>query len=343
MINIACPKIGMAEANAIISVIRSKNLIQGEKVEEFETKFAEYIGVRYAIACSNGTSALHIAYMCSNLHTGDSVITTPFTFKSTISMLEALGVTIKYVDIKDDFNIDEEQIEKAIDKTTKAIVPVHLFGKPCNMNKIMEIAKKHDLKVIEDCAQACGAMIRKKKVGSIGDIGTFSFYPTKIMTTGEGGMITTNDKAVMEKAKQIRNLGMNNKGEFVTEGFNYRMTDISAAIGIEQLDKIENFIYTREQIGNSYNYYLEGHVPTVAVDDNTRHVFNNYSFRVKNRKMFIANLNANGVDVRVYYNKSFANLPNVSKICKEIVSIPIRPNLTTDEMNHIIYNIHEAF
>ncbi len=341
MISIAKPKIGMAEAQAVMDVIKGKIIAQGDKVEQFEAKFAEYIGTKYAVACNSGTSALHISYLCSNLKPGDSVITTPFTFRSTISMLEAIGVKPIFVDIKDDYNINESKIEGAIDKTTKAIVPVHLFGKPCNMNKIMSIAKKHKLKVIEDCAQSCGAEYRNNKVGSIGDIGIFSFYPTKIMTTGEGGMITTNNKEVVELAKKIRNHGMDNKGNFVEFGYNYRMTNIAAAIGLEQLEKIETFIRTREEIAKNYNYYLEEHIDPIKEELDIRHVFNNFSFRVKNRDMFIKNMRANGIDVRIYYEKPFADLPNVTKISKEIVSIPIRPNLTSEEVNHIIYNIQE--
>lgn len=342
MISIACPKVGMAEAQAVMEVIRSKILAQGEIVEKFEKKFAEYIGTKYAVAVSSGTTALHTAYIAAGIGPGDSVITTPFTFRATISMLEAVGATPIFVDIKNDFNMDEEQIEKAIRKDTKAIVPVHLFGKPCNMDRIMEIAKKHKLLVIEDCAQACGAEWKEKKVGSFGIANIFSFYPTKIITTGEGGMIVTNDKDLYDKMKKIRNHGMSSYGDFEIMGYNYRMTNIAAAIGLEQMDKIEQFIRTREEIAFTYNKYLEEQIDIIEPEKNTRHVFNNYTFRVKNRELFIKNLRANGVDARVYYEKPFADLPNVKKIAKEIVSIPIRPNLTSEEINHIIYNIQEA-
>jgi len=340
-IPIATPKVGFDEIQEVISVLKSKMLAQGKKVKEFEDKFAQYIGVKYAVACSSGTSALHMAYIALDLKKGDEVITTPFTFKSTINMIEAVGAIPVFVDIKDDFNINEKLIQKAITKKTKAVVPVHLFGKPCNMKKIMEIAKKNNLKVIEDCAQACGAEFNKKKVGSFGDIGTFSFYPTKIITCGEGGMCITNRKDLAEKLKQIRNHGLNDEGKFVSFGYNFRMTDIEAAIGIAQLEKIQSFIDVRKSVAFAYNYHLKKLADIPYEDDNTVHVYNNYSFRVKNRDLFVKNLQANEIGARVYYDKPFANLPNATKISKEILSIPIRPNLTTEEMNHIIYNVKE--
>ena len=342
MIWIAKPKIGMEEAQEVLSVLRSGMLAQGKKVEEFETKFADYIGTKYAVACSNGTAALHMAMLALDVGPDQECITTPFTFISTINMVKAVGATPVYVDVGDDFNINESLILDQITEKTKAIIPVHLFGKPCNMKEIMKIAKKHKLKVIEDCAQACGATHGKKKVGSFGDIGCFSFYPTKVMTTGEGGMCTTNNKALYEKLKLIRNHGMNGSDyNYKVLGYNYRMSDIEGAIGCVQLDKIETFIDVRRAIATDYVYYLEGIIESPCDRIGDRHVFNNYSFLVKDRDKFMLNMKENGIDCRVYYPKPFANLPNVKKISKEIVSIPIRPNMTTEEIRHIIYNVRE--
>jgi len=340
-ISIAKPQIGMYEMEGVMEVIRSKQLTQGVKVEEFEEMFAKYIGTKYAVAVNSGTAALHCAYLALGLKKGDEVITTPFTFRATISMIEATGATPVFVDIKDDFNIDETLIKEKITKKTKAIVPVHLFGKPCSMDKIMKIANEYKIFVIEDAAQSCGAEYNNKKTGNFGDIGAFSFYGTKILTTCEGGMCVTNDLEIAKKIRMIRNHGMDEYGNFKMLGYNYRMTDVSASIGIKQLDKIDNFISVRRYIAASYNYYFDKLVKVPRDTENTRHAYNNYSFVVKNRDLVIKNLQANGIGARIYYEKPFADLPNATKIADSIISIPIRPNLTTEEMNHIIYNLQE--
>jgi len=341
-ISIALPKVGISEAQSVFNVIKSKKLAQGEKVKEFEEMFAKYMGVKHAIAVNNGTSALHCAYLACDIKEGDEVITTPFTFIATINMIKACGAKPVFIDIKDDFNIDENLIEKAITQKTKAIVPVHLFGKPCNMDKIIELANKYGLSIIEDCAQSCGSEYHGKKVGSIGNAGTFSFYATKNLVTGEGGMVTTNDDKIAEKIRMIRNHGMDNKGNFKMFGYNYRMTDISASIGIEQLKDLDYNIGMRKYTAETYNYFFDKIIDTPKEEKNTKHSYNNYSFTVKNRDLVLKNLQANGIGARVYYEHPFADLPNTTKIAKSIISIPLRPNLTTDDVNHIIFNVQET-
>ncbi|MCG2825195.1 MAG: DegT/DnrJ/EryC1/StrS family aminotransferase, partial [Thermoplasmatales archaeon] len=189
MIPIAKPLIGDEEKKAVLDVLDSGMLAQGEKVKEFEEKFAEYIGVKYAVATSNGTTALHLALLASGVKSGDEVITTPFTFISTVTSILFCGAKPVFADINPKtFNIDPDKIEEMITKKTKAILPVHLYGQSCEMDKIREIAEKHALVVVEDACQSHGAEYHHKKVGGIGDAGCFSFYPTKNMTTGEGGM-----------------------------------------------------------------------------------------------------------------------------------------------------------
>jgi len=340
MIHIAKPKIGFDETQAVISVLKSGMLAQGAKVEEFEKEFAKYIGTKYAVAYSSGTSALHGSYIACGIKEGDEVITTPFTFAATINMIKAIGAIPVYVDIKDDYNIDEALIEAAVTEKTVAIVPVHLFGNSCHMKPILALARRYNLKVIEDCAQACGAEHEFKKVGSFGDCGTFSFYPTKIITTGEGGMVTTNSKKIADTLRLFRNHGKLGKGyDYKDFGYNYRMTDMEAGIGLAQLYKIERFIQVRKDIASSYEFYLNDIIDTPKAELRGRHVFNNYSFCVENRDMFVKNMRANGIDARVYYPESLADLPNASKIAKSIVSIPIRPNMTNEEIKHIIENI----
>jgi len=341
----AKPKIGYEEIREVMDVIRSGMLAQGKKVEEFENAFAKKMKVPYAIACSSGTAALHMAYLALDIGPGDEVITTPFTFVATINMIKAVGATPVFVDIKNDFNIDETLIESAITEKTKAIVPVHMFGNPCNMEVIESIAKKHKLSIIEDCAQACGATFNGHRVGQgrINDISCFSFYPTKIITTGEGGMCTTSNKRLAEKLRLLRNHGMEgNSYDYESMGYNYRMTDIAATIGLLQLQKLDSFIMTRRDIARSYNYFLDEIIDCPGEEKGAMHVYNNYTFRVKNRELFMLNMKENGVDCRIYYPKAFADLPKVSEICKEVVSIPIRPNLTDDEVNHIVYNVRET-
>ena len=245
-INIASPQIGKEEIKAVTDVMKSGMLAQGPRVAEFEEKFAKFIGTKYAVATSSGTTALEVALRAHGIKEGDEVITTPFTFIASANSILYTGARPVFVDIDPEtFNIDPDLIEKAITKKTKAILPVHLYGSACDMTKIMQIAKKHHLDVIEDACQAHGAEWKNKKVGSFGT-GTFSLYPTKNMTTGEGGMITTNDKEVYEQALLIRAHGSKVKYYHDILGYNYRMTDIEGAIGIEQLKKLPKFNKARQ-------------------------------------------------------------------------------------------------
>jgi len=602
--------------------MRTGVLAQGNVVKQFEKKFALNFKTTYAVACNSGTAALHMAYLALDLKPGDEVITTPFTFVATINMIKACGAIPVYIDIKNDFNMDEDLLEAAITKKTKLIVPVHLFGKPCKMDKIMKIAKAYGISVVEDCAQALGSEYKSRQIGTFGDIGCFdsragvttnkgivsiskikvgdkvlthknkfrkvtklykrkykgdwyklylngmrstaswksrylcatkehpilinrngkkewmsikdirktdmsyiqkskckicgkiipfywdlceyhnpaelpenrlkiskakdkgitanverskfkhfykdilpyakklekdgyrvipvgvavpdiiaikngkitayeienqrtrkrkqtkygklskyyddikwikpeakrnknkakhtyfvddegdvcvpiekiekinrserfvynlevekdhsyyvgkvavhncfSFYPTKMITTGEGGMCITNNKELAEKMMAIRNHGISGSAyEYICLGYNYKMTNLAAGIGLVQLDKLGHFIFTRRDIAKEYNYFLEEVIDVPIEDKGDFHVYNNYSFCIKNRDMFILNMKENNIDCRVYYPKPFADLPNATRISKEIVSIPIRPNLTSDEAKHIIFNTRE--
>ncbi len=237
-VNIAQPQIGKEEIKAVTEVLKSGMLAQGPKVAEFEEKFAKFIGVKCAIATTSGTTALHVALLSAGIGPGDEVITTPLTFIATANAILYTGARPVFVDIDEaTYNINPDLIEKVITEKTKAIMPVHLYGQSANMTKIMAVARKHKLTVIEDACQAHGARWKEKKVGSFG-IGAFSFYPTKNMTTGEGGMITTDSKEIYEKACLIRAHGSKVKYYHDILGYNFRLTDIGAAIGIEQLKKL---------------------------------------------------------------------------------------------------------
>ncbi len=257
MIPIAKPLVGLEEEKAILEVLSTGQLASGDYVRRFESMFKEYIGSKYAICTNNGTAALHAALLGAGIGKGDLVITTPFSFIATANAILYTGATPIFADINwETFNIDPDNIERIIENTSskiKAILIVHLFGNPCDMDRITEICDTHDITLIEDCAQAHGAEYKNKKVGSFGLAGTFSFYPTKNMTCGEGGMIVTDDEEFYEKTKKIINHGQSKRYQHDLLGYNFRMTNISATIGIEQLKKLDHF--NSKRIGNAYEFY----------------------------------------------------------------------------------------
>ncbi|OGY27280.1 MAG: aminotransferase DegT [Candidatus Woykebacteria bacterium RBG_19FT_COMBO_43_10] len=361
MIPIAKPTIGKEEEKAVIKIIRSGKLVQGEKVEEFEKKIASYCGTKFAIATDNGTSALIVALTSVGVGLGDEVITTPLSFIATTNAIVFTGAKPVFVDIDPDtFNIDPGKIERAITSKTRAILPVHLYGLMADMESINKIAKKHNLLLVEDSAQAHGAEIRGKRAGSWGLAGCFSFYPSKNMTTSEGGMITTNSKQVAEACKLIRNQGMGNQYQYKRIGYNFRMTNIEAAIGVEQLKKLErmnkarakNAIYLNKKFENTKG------VGTPQVPKNYRHAYHQYTLKIDDnyslsRDQLLTKLRKNGVDARVYYPKLLSDEPffkqydrrelNIAKsIHRQILSLPIHPSLTRQDLDKIVEVVNET-
>ncbi len=250
LIKVAQPIIGIEEVNAVKQVILSGKYISGAKVQKFEEKFANYLGVKYAVAVNSGTAALHVALSVLEIGYGNEVIVPPLTFFSTVSSILSLNAIPIFADIDPKtYCIDSEDVENKISERTKAVIPVHLYGNAADMERIMKVAKKFKLKVIEDAAQAHGTEYKGNKVGSIGDIGIFSFFATKHITTGEGGILVTNNKRYAEKAKLIRNHGMKDRDNHIYLGYNYRMTEMAAAMGIVQLTKLEGF--NKKRIKNS--------------------------------------------------------------------------------------------
>lgn len=358
-VSIASPIIEDEEINAVIEVMKSGMIAQGPKVIEFEEKFAEYVGAKYGIATNSGTSALHVALLAAGIGEGDEVITTPFTFAATGNSVLYTGARPIFVDIDPEtFTIDPTKIEEAITEKTKAIMPVQLYGQSADMDAIMEIAKKYDLIVIEDAAQAHGASYKGDKVGVLGDMACFSFYPTKNMTTSEGGMITTNNKEFAENAKVFRAHGSAKKYHHDVLGYNFRMTDIGAAIGIEQLKKIDSF--NDKRIANAA-YLNDGLVDiegieTPIVKEGYKHVYHQYTIKIADgkRDQFLDYLLENGIGTGVYYpiplykqvlytemgyNQS---LPITEEIVEEVLSLPVHPNLSKDDLDLIIKVIKEA-
>ncbi|MBE6486527.1 MAG: DegT/DnrJ/EryC1/StrS family aminotransferase [Methanosphaera stadtmanae] len=358
MINIAKPIISDEEIEAVTEVLKSGMLAQGPKVEEFENEFAEYSEAKYGIATSSGTTALHTALVAAGVEKGDEVITTPFTFAATSNSILYSDATPVYSDINPKtFNLDPEKIEEKITDKTKAIVPVHLYGQPADMDPIMEIAEKHDLKVIEDAAQAHGSTYKGKKIGSIGDLGCFSFYPTKNMTTGEGGMVTTNDDDLAEKSSMIRAHGESKRYEQSLLGYNYRMTDIAASIGLVQLKHIDEFNAKRNE---NAKYLSEGlcdveGITTPCIDSNVTHVFHQYTIRVsKDRDEFKQFLTDNEIGTGVHYPIVLykqpyyqglgitGDCPEAELAANQVISLPVHPSLTTEELDTIIDTIKKG-
>ena len=352
MIPIAKPLIGEEEKRAVLEVLESGQLAQGPKVAEFEEKFAEFCGVKHAIATSSGTTALHTALLAHNIGAGDEVITTPFTFIATANSILFTGARPVFVDIEETtFNIDARLIEEKITPRTKAIMPVHLYGHPSDMESIMAIASKHNLVIIEDACQAHGASINGKKIGSYGT-GCFSFYPTKNITTGEGGMITTNDDGVADKARSLRAHGHAGYGPCDFLGYNFRMTELQAAIGLVQLGSIDEWTAKRIDNAKYLTRRLEDSVITPQVKEGFVHVFHQYTIRVKNnRDEFVKVLNEAGIGARIYYltllyHQPFYRqmgyndyLPVAERVVKQVLSLPVHPSLTEDELEKIVIEV----
>jgi len=359
MIPIAKPFIGDEEINEVESVLRSGFIAQGPKVAEFEEKFANYIGTSHAVATSSGTTALHVALLCAGVGKDDEVITTPFSFAATTNSVLYAGAKPVFVDIEPEtYNINPELIEEALTDNTKAIMPVHLYGQPADMDSINKIAKNHDLKVIEDAAQAHGAVYKGINVGLLGDIACFSFYPTKNITTGEGGMITTDNSEFDYDARALRTHGESERYQHVIMGYNFRMTDIAAAIGVVQLKRLDGF--NEKRIENAE--YLTGHVRYIDgieppfVQDDVKHVFHQYTIRIGNGKRDeLRNfLNKEGIGTGIHYPKPIyrqklyedlgftANCLEAEKAAEEVLSIPVNPALSAEDLGKIVSVLEDA-
>ncbi len=351
MIPISKTIIGKEELKAVKEVLESGMLAQGDVVKELEDKFAAYIGVDYAIATNSGTAALHTALAAIGIKNGDEVITTSFSFFSTASCVLMQNAKPVFVDIEPrTYNINQSEIEDKISERTKAIIPVHLYGQPCKMKEIMDIAEGHNLNVIEDAAQAHGAEYDGKKVGSIGDIGVFSFYATKNMITGEGGMITTNDERTAERARIIRNHGQRERYIHECLGYNYRMTNIAAAIGLAQIKKLDKLNERRISNAEYYNKRLNADKSYIA--PGVKHVFHQYTVRAKERDRFAEHLEKNGVGYGIYYPVPLPSQPlfnsggffrEAEVASKEVVSIPVHPSLSKEDVKRVVevVNSHE--
>ena len=355
MIPIASPKLDQAEEKQILKVLESGMLAAGEQVENFQSEFADFVGTERAIAVANGTCALDVAVKASDLSAGDKVITTAFTFIASSNALLFNDIEPVFVDIDPEtFNIDPEAVRKAAEEHPEAagIMAVHLFGLLADMEEIMDIAAEHDLTVIEDAAQAHGAALRGKKAGSFGDAGIFSFYPTKNMTTGEGGMIVTSDEEMAQKAARLINHGRSDHYKHEVLGYNYRMTDLAAAIGRKQLEKLPNFNQQRRRNALYLNHNLQelDWLKVPDVDKKYYHVYHQYTVRVPAdfRQDFIDHLEEKGVGSGIYYPRPLYRQPVYEKrgygdmqlaeteqACREVLSLPVHPGVSDEDLEQI--------
>jgi dTDP-4-amino-4,6-dideoxygalactose transaminase len=337
---------------AIQEVIDKSAFIMGENVQEFEDEFAEFCGVKYGVGTSSGTTALHLALLVCEIKQGDEVITVPYTFIATTEAISYTGAKVVFVDIEDrGYTMDPEKIEQAITERTKAIIPVHLFGHPADMDKIIDIAKKHSLVIIEDACQAHDAEYKGKKVGSLGDIACFSFYPGKNLGAyGDAGMVVTDNKVLAEKMRLLRNHGYEKKYYHKIEGYNYRLDAIQAAILRVKLKHLDEWTEKRRRNAKLYNQLLKGSkVKTPLEMEYAKHVYHLYVIRADNRDKLNLRLKENGIGAAIHYplplhlQEAYKYLGykkgdfSVSEACSEsLLSLPMFPELTEDEIKKIV-------
>lgn len=354
-----------SDIKSVVAVLRSDWLTQGPAVREFEESLAKYCNAKYAVTVSSGTAALHLAYLAAGLGSGDEAITTPNTFVATTNMLLAVGAKPIFCDIRlDNYNLDETKIEKLITPRTKAIIPVHFGGHPCNMDKILNIAKKYNLLVIEDACHALGASYKNKKIGGIGDMSIFSFHPVKSITTGEGGAILTNNPEFYGKLAHLRTHGItkDEKGFNVmtTLGYNYRITDIQTALGVSQLKKLNKFVKARQRVFDIYKKELASTKEITTPEINDGSVPSNHLFVILTKDLAkrdpLANfLKQNGIGVNFHYPTVYSHpyyrengyrnvaLKNADLYHASCITLPLYVNLTKNQIKYVCNKIKEFF
>lgn len=353
------------DIQAVVDVLKSDFLTTGPKIAEFEQTVADYVGAKYAVAISNGTSALHAACFAAGIEPGDEVITTPLTFAASANCVLYCGGTPVFADVDPKtYNIDPEDIQRKITDRTKAIIAVHLAGQPCDMDAIHSIAREHGLIVIEDGAHALGSVYKGKKVGSMSDMTTFSFHPVKPITTGEGGMIVTDNEDFYKKMILFRSHGITRDDSMMTRndgpwfyqqfnlGYNYRITDIQCALGCSQMKKLDRFLARRKEIVARYNEAFADcdNIITPYQLSDTESGWHLYIVQVKkcDRRQVFENMREKGIGVNVHYipvymhpyyqEHGYENVycANAEEIYSHIISLPLYPGLTSEQQDYVI-------
>ena len=348
-------------SEAVLEVLSSGRYIGGPLVEGLERKLAAYTNVSECVACNSGTDALYLALRAYNIGAGDEVITTPFTFVATCETISAVGAKPVFVDIDaSTFNLNLEQVAAAITPSTKAIIPVHLFGQPVDMTALMELASATNLLVIEDCAQSTGAMWNKQKVGSIGHIGCFSFYPTKNLgACGDGGAITINDAEIAQKIRVLKDHGQKTKYHYEEIGVNSRLDSIQAAILLIKLRYLDSWNTQRQKIAARYHELLK-HVSGITVPQELpggAGVWNQYTIRVLDgkRELLQSQLKERGVNTAIYYPRPLhlqpvyqslgyypGQLPVAEQACNQVLSLPMFPELSEEQQDQVVRSVKEV-
>ncbi|MCR4435055.1 MAG: UDP-4-amino-4,6-dideoxy-N-acetyl-beta-L-altrosamine transaminase [Clostridiales bacterium] len=360
------------DIQAVVEVLRGNYLTTGPKIEEFESKLAEAVGAKYAVAVSSGTAALHAACFAAGINRGDEVITSPMTFAATANCVLYMGARPVFADIDPQtYNIDPSDIRKKITPKTKAIIPVHFTGQPCAVDEIMDIARQYNLAVIEDGAHALGAEYNGRRIGAIGDMTTFSFHPVKHITTGEGGAVTTNSRELYERLLMFRSHGITREAAKLTDshgpwyyeqqflGYNYRMTDIQAALGVSQLDKLDRFLRKRREYADRYNRAFEGFDGVVPhyQPPNSISAWHLYVIRLEleklraSRKQIFEELLARNIGVNVhyipvYYHPYYRKMgygkglcPNAETFYERAITLPLYPKMEVEDIDYVIKNV----
>jgi perosamine synthetase len=358
-IPIAKPIIGQEEINAVEEVLKSGMLAQGEAVKRFEDEFAAYLGVKNAIAVNNGTVALDLAVKALGLEPGSEIITPAFTFIATANCALYQGLRPVFADVDErTFNIDPDDLQEKITPRTRAVIGVHLYGQPFQLSAVQDICQDKNIALVEDCAQAHGAEWKGKKVGSFAT-GCFSFYPTKNMTTGEGGMITTDDDALAAQLRLLRSHGDSGKYNHITIGYNYRMMNLQGALGLVQLRRLEEF--TAKRISNAR--FLDDNIRVKGIStpfrmDSVRHVYHQYVVRVEDdfpasRHRLMEYLQARGVGSAIHYPRAVyqqpvyrdmgytdVSCPVAEDVSRRVMSLPVHPSLTADDLQYIAQTLN---
>lgn len=363
-IHVSQPDLGPEVEAAILETLRSGMIAQGSRVAHLEDQYRSATGTEHSVAVNSGTAALIASLHVLDFEPGDEVITTPFTFVATLNAILRAGLTARFADIGPDFNLDPEKMAALVNNRTRAILPVHLYGLPADMDPIMEVAQERGLRVVEDAAQAIGASYRNRSAGSF-DIGCFSMYATKNITTGEGGMVTTNDDAIADRLRVFRNQGMRSRYEYVAIGENLRLTDVQASIGIPQMDRLNEITAARRANAAQLTDALESLpgivLPTEPAD--RIHAYHQYTIRITDespvtRDELIAALAAAGIGSGVYYPRVvwdyeiYRDHPLVARTddvteahraAREVLSLPVHPLLTPEQVEAVAEAIVDVF